>query len=55
MSATFKDHFSQVADAYAQWRPGYPASLFDTIASVVPPAARVWEPGCGSGQATPYI
>lgn len=50
--ATFKDHFSQVADAYANWRPTYPDALFDAITAVVPVTARVWEPGSGSGQAT---
>jgi len=50
--ANFKDHFSGVADAYAQARPEYPDELFDVIAAIVPPRARVWEPGCGSGQAT---
>ncbi|HEX7802058.1 MAG TPA: class I SAM-dependent methyltransferase [Pseudoxanthomonas sp.] len=50
--ATFKDHFSQVADAYANWRPTYPDALFDAITAVVPANASVWEPGCGSGQAT---
>lgn len=50
--ANFKDHFSGVADAYAQARPEYPDDLFDAIAAVVPRTARVWEPGCGSGQAT---
>lgn len=49
---TFKDHFSQVANAYANWRPTYPDALFDAIAAVVPAKANVWEPGCGSGQAT---
>ncbi|HEY5851549.1 MAG TPA: class I SAM-dependent methyltransferase [Lysobacter sp.] len=48
----FKDHFSGVADAYAQARPEYPDALFDTIAAVVPAGAYAWEPGCGSGQAT---
>ncbi len=48
----FKDHFSAVADAYAQARPEYPDALFDAIAAVVPATASVWEPGCGSGQAT---
>ena len=48
----FKDHFSGIADAYAQARPEYPDELFDTVAAVVPRDARVWEPGCGSGQAT---
>ena len=50
--ATFKDHFSQIANAYAHWRPTYPDALFDAIAAVVPTNASVWEPGCGSGQAT---
>ncbi|MDQ3618392.1 MAG: class I SAM-dependent methyltransferase, partial [Pseudomonadota bacterium] len=48
----FKDHFSSVADAYAAARPEYPDGLFDAIAALVPGIARVWEPGCGSGQAT---
>ena len=53
MSGThFKDYFSGLADAYAQARPEYPDALFDAIAGVVPATARVWEPGCGSGQAT---
>lgn len=49
---TFKDHFSQVAGAYASWRPTYPDTLFDAITAVAPGSADVWEPGCGSGQAT---
>ncbi|HEY0660795.1 MAG TPA: class I SAM-dependent methyltransferase [Lysobacter sp.] len=48
----FKDHFSGVADAYVAARPEYPDALFDAIAAFVPASARVWEPGCGSGQAT---
>jgi SAM-dependent methyltransferase len=48
----FKDHFSGVADAYAAARPEYPDELFDLIAARVPGDANVWEPGCGSGQAT---
>lgn len=48
----FKDHFSQVAAAYAHWRPTYPDALFDAITAIVPATASVWEPGCGSGQAT---
>jgi SAM-dependent methyltransferase len=47
-----QDHFSPVAAAYAQARPDYPAALFDALARHVPATARVWEPGCGSGQAT---
>lgn len=50
--AGFKDHFSVVADVYAAARPEYPDALFDALAAVVPRTANVWEPGCGSGQAT---
>lgn len=48
----FKDHFSSVADAYASWRPSYPPAIFDALAALAGAQARVWEPGCGSGQAT---
>jgi SAM-dependent methyltransferase len=50
--SSFKDHFSGVAADYAAARPEYPDALFDAIATVVPMQAQVWEPGCGSGQAT---
>ncbi|MEH6416330.1 class I SAM-dependent methyltransferase [Pseudomonas sp. CGJS7] len=48
----FKDHFSAIAGAYAAARPEYPDALFEQIARYVPADAQVWEPGCGSGQAT---
>ncbi len=49
----FPDHFSALAAQYAAWRPHYPAALFEAIAAQVPSAPiRVWEAGCGSGQAT---
>ncbi len=48
----FKDHFSIVAAAYAAARPEYPDALFDALAALVPRSGNVWEPGCGSGQAT---
>src|SRR5687768_13580501 len=51
-TVAFKDHFSVIADAYAAARPGYPNALFDLLAAHVPHGAQVWEPGCGSGQAT---
>jgi SAM-dependent methyltransferase len=50
--ATFNDHFSAVAGAYAAARPEYPDALFELIAAHVAATASVWEPGCGSGQAT---
>lgn len=47
-----QDHFSSVAGTYAAARPEYPDALFDRLAQHVALAAHVWEPGCGSGQAT---
>ena len=49
--ATFKDHFSKQAVAYAQARPTYPAALFDAIAAQCPSRALAWDAGCGNGQA----
>ena len=45
------DHFSTVAGAYARYRPGYPAELFDYLASL--PAGRrlAWDCATGNGQA----
>ncbi|HXT17998.1 MAG TPA: class I SAM-dependent methyltransferase [Gemmatimonadaceae bacterium] len=46
------DHFSEVSAAYAEFRPHYPPTLFEFLASR--PAKRVcaWDCGAGSGQAT---
>ena len=46
------DHFGPVAGGYATFRPSYPQSLFDALASLAPSRARAWDCGCGSGQAT---
>ncbi len=48
----FADHFSAVATQYALARPDYPRALFAWIATIAPARGRVWEAGCGSGQAT---
>ncbi|MBP6750663.1 MAG: methyltransferase domain-containing protein [Xanthomonadaceae bacterium] len=48
----FADHFSTVAAQYASARPDYPDALFDWIAGIASSRERVWEAGCGSGQAT---
>lgn len=50
--AGFADHFSAVATQYALARPDYPRALFEWIATIAPAHGRVWEAGCGSGQAT---
>ncbi|MEM9839886.1 MAG: class I SAM-dependent methyltransferase, partial [Pseudomonadota bacterium] len=43
--------FGTYAAAYKEGRPGYPAALFDWIASEAPGRAAVWDAGTGSGQA----
>jgi SAM-dependent methyltransferase len=48
----FHDHFSAVANRYADFRPHYPAALFDYLATLVPRNALVWDCACGNGQAT---
>jgi ubiquinone/menaquinone biosynthesis C-methylase UbiE len=52
MGESFHDHFSGVARRYADFRPHYPAELFDYLATLVPPSSTVWDCACGSGQAT---
>ena len=52
MSQPFHDHFSGVASRYADFRPHYPAALFDYLATIVPRSSTVWDCACGSGQAT---
>jgi ubiquinone/menaquinone biosynthesis C-methylase UbiE len=52
MKQAFHDHFSGVANRYADFRPHYPGALFDYLATIVPRAATVWDYACGNGQAT---
>ena len=49
---TFHDHFSQVAKRYADFRPHYPSTLFDYLATLVPRSATIWDCAAGNGQAT---
>lgn len=46
--------FGAAAERYDRCRPGYPAKLFDSLATFVAPSprTRVLEIGCGTGQAT---
>ncbi len=48
---TFKDHFSGHAADYAQFRPHYPAELFEYLASIAPNREFVWDCATGNGQA----
>ncbi len=52
VSNVASDHFSDVAGAYALYRPRYPAALFEYLAGLVPARTAVWDCGAGSGQAT---
>jgi SAM-dependent methyltransferase len=49
--ASFPDHFSGIAAAYARHRPHYPAALFDWLAASAPDRDRAWDCGTGNGQA----
>jgi ubiquinone/menaquinone biosynthesis C-methylase UbiE len=52
MSQSFHDHFSGVANRYADFRPRYPAELFDYLGTLAPHHATVWDCACGNGQAS---
>ena len=52
MGERFHDHFSSVATRYADFRPHYPAALFDYLATLVPRDSLVWDCAAGNGQAT---
>lgn len=52
MSGTsFPDHFSQLAAAYGQFRPDYPAALFEHLAQLAPGRALAWDCATGNAQA----
>jgi SAM-dependent methyltransferase len=46
------DHFSQQSDAYKEFRPTYPAEVFDWLVQAAPARKLAWGCGCGNGQAT---
>jgi len=51
LSQTFHDHFSGVASRYPDFRPRYPAALFDYPATLASRSSVVWDCACGTGQA----
>lgn len=51
MTETFKALFDKHAATYAQYRPGYPAELYEFIISQAPSQEMAWDCGTGSGQA----
>jgi len=50
-SATPADHFSDLARAYAEFRPRYPTALFDWLAAEAPARDAAWDCATGNGQA----
>ncbi len=52
---TFKDHFSDRAARYAEFRPAYPRALVEYLAQVAPRTALAWDCACGSGQLSPLL
>lgn len=48
---SFPDHFSRQATDYARYRPTYPATLYEYLASLTPEHDRTWDAGTGNGQA----
>lgn len=51
MKPAFKDHFSQVSEAYRAFRPEYPEELFQWLAGIAPRRESALDCGCGTGQA----
>ncbi|HUS29795.1 MAG TPA: class I SAM-dependent methyltransferase [Kofleriaceae bacterium] len=50
LSSTFADHFSSVAQRYAQYRPHYPQALADALAALCSRRDAAWDAGAGNGQ-----
>lgn len=46
----FADHFSTIAQQYAEYRPQYPQALADALAARCTAHAAAWDAGCGNGQ-----
>lgn len=52
MTQTHKDLFSAHSADYRSFRPTYPRSLFDYLASLVSSHDVAWDVGCGNGQSS---
>jgi SAM-dependent methyltransferase len=53
--ARFSDHFSRDSSSYAQFRPRYPAALFDWVAGLAPSRRLAWDCATGNGQAATHL
>jgi SAM-dependent methyltransferase len=47
---TFKDHFSSHAAGYAAYRPTYPTTVVNYLATLAPQMGLALDCGCGTGQ-----
>ncbi len=54
-SPGFADHFSRDSASYAEFRPRYPAALFDWLARLPSGRRLVWDVATGSGQAASML
>jgi ubiquinone/menaquinone biosynthesis C-methylase UbiE len=52
VSHQFQDHFSSVANRYADFRPRYPKALFDYLATMTSGGSLAWDCAAGNGQAS---
>lgn len=52
MTKPFTDHFAAVSANYADFRPHYPAALFDWLSAHAPSRLLAWDCACGTGQAS---
>ena len=50
MNIKFKDHFSNHAADYSQYRPTYPLELFEYLASISLNQDKAWDCATGNGQ-----
>ncbi|MDJ0759298.1 MAG: class I SAM-dependent methyltransferase [Woeseiaceae bacterium] len=51
----FKDYFSTVADSYRNYRPRYPADLFQYLRQISPSGSLAWDCATGNGQAATML
>lgn len=47
----FEDHFSELAETYLKYRPGYPIKLFEYLSDSCKQHSQAWDCGTGNGQA----
>lgn len=45
-----KDHFSNISDQYARFRPDYPHAIFDFLYPLLKEKQKAWDCGTGNGQ-----